>query len=184
MATAVAAVQATCPAACAARKKARPAVVKGYGGGADEGAAAAELKGPSTDLILKSAKQSARQGVPPVASMAAAPSEKENGGTGDGESGGGKEGPRIAAIPALRIASRPGQPRLPHMPVKLILRLPSSGQGLASAGGLMGHQQQEGRRPGTGNQAVGKRACTLLPFLPCGSRADLASPGCPICRQS
>lgn len=130
------------------RKKARPAVVeKGNGGGADGGAAAAELEGPSTDPILKSAKQSARQGVPPVAfaqsSMATAPSGKENGGTGDGESGGGKEGPRIAAIPALRIASRPGQPRLPHMPGKLILRLPTSGQGQALAGGLMGHQQQE-----------------------------------------
>ena len=132
------------------RKKARPAVVKeGNGGGADRGAAAAKLEGPLTDPILKSAKQSARQGVPPVAfaqsSMAAAPSGKENGGTRDGESGGGKEGPHIAAIPALRIASRPGQPRLPHMPVKLILRLPTSGQGQASAGGLMGHQQQEGQ---------------------------------------
>jgi hypothetical protein len=143
------------------RKKARPAVVeKGNGGGADEGAAAAELKGPSTDLILKSAKQSARQGVPPVAfaqsSMAAAPSGKENGGTRDGESGGGKEGPHIAAIPALRIASRPGQPRLPHMPAKLILRLPTSGQGQASAGGLMGHQQQEGQETGDGESGGGK----------------------------
>ena len=73
--------------------------------------------------------------------MAAAPSGKENEGTGDWESGGGKEGLHIAAIPALRIASRPGQPRLPHMPVKLILRLPTSGEGRLRQAGLW--QQQE-----------------------------------------
>jgi hypothetical protein len=66
--------------------------------------------------------------------------------TGDGESGGGKEGLHIAGIPALRIASRPGQARLPHMPVKLILRLPTSGQGQASAGGLQEGQEQHGQQ--------------------------------------
>lgn len=114
------------------REKARPAVVEvENGGSANRGATAAEFEGVSTDIILKNAKQSVRPSVPLVAfaqsPLAAALSSKENGQTGDGESDGGKDGSRIAAIPALPIADSSDRPRLVRMPIKLMLRSLTSG---------------------------------------------------------
>eukprot|EP00624_Nannochloropsis_granulata_P004183 evm.model.NODE_31053_length_64317_cov_55.547771.7 len=128
-----------------------PAVVeKGFEGGVDGGPVAAELERPSMSLILRIKAP----GVPPVAiaqsSMAAAPSGKENGGTKDGESGGGKEGPPSGAIPRLRIACGPGQP-MPDKPLKLRLLVPTARQGQASAGG---HEPPAGGEAGAARRAL------------------------------
>lgn len=101
-----------------------------------------------TDLILD-ARENGRQGLPPVVfdqfSLTVAPPGKENRWkTGNGESGGRRDGRRVAAIIALRIMNGSDQSRLSHTPLKVSLRLPTSGQVQASAGGLRGHSHQVG----------------------------------------
>ena len=122
----------------------------GSGGGSGAGDVPCTIEGgPGPGLSEGTAHPPLSSATPapavPQSSMAAAPSGKENGGNGDEKWGGGGGGPPSGINLPLRVVTRPGQPSLPHKRVKLTLRLPTSGEGQALAGGPRDHQQQEGQ---------------------------------------